>query len=215
MKTVARGSFVQARSRFSALFSCLLLQAIPGIWAPVGAQGSLQVKPNAKVRITAPGMGLEGAVGQVREVTAEGLLVDFDSGLVSVPVPAAHIWDLEVAEGVGGHPIIGMIMGGLVGGVVGSAVRSHHEATRVEKCPFGGIAVNFFYTPPTCQTRFQPAYSEGHAVAGLAVGALVGFFVGRRIRTDVWRPGSLPGVALAVEPLAGPGYQGLSLEVSF
>jgi len=92
-----------------------------------GAQDVLLLKPGAKVRMTAPALGLSKQVGRVQELNGDTLVVLVDVlhksslRLEMTDVPLSSISKLEVITGRRGHWLEGAGIGVLLGVVVGAA----------------------------------------------------------------------------------------------
>jgi len=95
--------------------------------APALGQDVLWLKPGAKVRMTAPALGLNERIGRVQELTGDTLVAQVDAmrqgrlQLEMLHVPMSSITKLDVTTGRRGHWLEGAGIGFLFGVVTGAA----------------------------------------------------------------------------------------------
>jgi hypothetical protein len=132
------------------------------------AQDLLLLRPGAKVRMTAPTLGLSERIGRVQELTGDTLVMQVNAmrqgrlriEVLQVPMPA--IAKLDVTTGRRGHWLEGAGIGFLFGAVVGLAS--------------GDDSSDQWF-----------AYSAGEkALAGGFGFGLIGAGVGALIKSDKW-----------------------------
>lgn len=215
MKTAANCKRVEACRLLSAALGVLSFLGFPGMETHLHAQQLFEVIPDAKVKVTAPGMGLNETVGVVHQVTPDGLVVEFDSATGPVSVPADRIADVRIARGTRGHPFIGLVLGAAAGGALGAAFINHRPAKVKPECRYASSPHGFFYSGWRCSDKTVPASSSNQAALGASLGALAGFFIGFRFRTDVWHRADMNGPGLSVQPVIDPERQGFVLSLSF
>ena len=158
----------------------------------VGGQVAPSLGQGSRVRITAPSLGLNEAVGAVQEATDEAFVIQFEFPRRVGPVERSEIAAMDVSiqrqrkvlKGLG----VGLLLGAASGVVIGLASGDDE----------GGL-IAF--------TAEEKALMAG-AMLGLT-GGVVGLIVGLVRRHDVWSP-VLPGdVDLTVLPLVREGGAGL------
>jgi hypothetical protein len=132
------------------------------------AQDVLWLKPGAKVRMTAPTLGLSERVGRVQELNGDTLVVQVNAmhrgqlRLELLDVPMSSMTKLDVTTGRRGHWREGAGIGFLAGALLGLAS--------------GDDPSNEWF-----------AYSAGEkALAGGFVFGLIGTGVGALIKSDKW-----------------------------
>ncbi len=134
------------------------------------AQGAQWVTPGAKIRVTAPTLGLDAQVGRVRETRGDTLVLETDvmrgghlrADTVHVAMPM--VTKLDVRTGGRGHAIQGAGLGFLLGFVIGVASGDD---------PPGGFM----------ETRID---AGGKAMLGGIGLGLIGAGVGAFIKSDKW-----------------------------
>lgn len=182
MKRFSIASFVLVAAVLVADAASAVGQVIPSI-----GQGS-------RVRITAPSLGLNEAVGTVKEATDEALVVQFEFPRRVGTVDRSEIGKMDVSiqpqrkvlKSVGVGLLVGAGTGAIIGLASGDDQGTFLAFTAEEKALMGG------------------------AVLGLT-GVVVGLIVGLVRRQDVWSP-VLPGdVSLTVVPLVHERGAGLNV----
>jgi hypothetical protein len=113
------------------------------------AQGFLWLKPGAKVRITAPTLGMSELIGRLQVLSGDTLVVQVEArrngrlqvGVLQVPTPA--IAKLDVTTGRRGHWLEGAGIGFALGLALGAASGEGSSDSHVEIPPplAGGITL--------------------------------------------------------------------------
>jgi hypothetical protein len=139
--------------------------------APAVAQGALWLRPGAKVRVTAPTLGLSEQVGSVQELKGDTLVLQVDAmrrghlqaDTLHVTVPA--ITKLDVGTGRRGHLLEGAGIGFLLGAVIGLASGDD----------------------PPAEGFLSSSYSAGEKAGalGVVIGS-VGAIIGATHKSDKW-----------------------------
>jgi hypothetical protein len=205
---------VEPRRGFLPALAALLGLVLVTTGNHLQAQELLRVTQDSKVKITAPGMGLDGVVGMVQQVTPQGLVVRFDSVTGTVSVPRDRIADVDLVIGTRGHPFIGMFMGAALGGALGVLIPDHHKASSRMECSEYDSPLGYFYSGWECRRKESPARVTNRAGVGAALGGLAGLLIGSRVRTDVWHQADMSGPGLSIQPVLGLGHQGFVLSLS-
>lgn len=188
-----------------------LLVATAAILAsPVMAQPVPVLVPGQRVRVTAPGAGLDGARARLVALSRDTLVITnvgatWRQGPVygdtsRVGVPLREVRRLDVSAGVERHARLGMAIGAVAGGAVGALVGL--------AAPEGHGALCNLIVP--CMTRGENVAMGVLAYASL--GAVLGWAVGELIVTEAW-----DRVPLEMLVTAGPAPRravGLGLRLS-
>jgi hypothetical protein len=111
-------------------------------------------------------------------------------------VPLNEDWRLEQSVGSRGHGGKGAALGAVIGAMTGAVI----GAVTWQPCTETGWFACFMHPS-------QEAQVAGVAVLGGAAGALVGFVIGKSVRTEAWQVVYTGSVRLAV----APGAAGISL----
>ena len=164
----------------------------------IQAGGTTGPVPGSRVRISAPAIGLEHAVGTVQDTAGGTLLVRFQGQRVieyeqfqttvsedtTFTIDHSDITELEVSVGTRNSAAIG----GLIG---------------------LGMGVGLGLIPEDCTGKFM-CFSQGESAVALGgVFGLLGVAIGSRARTDRWETISLPPSSLTsinVRPRLGNGF---------
>jgi hypothetical protein len=150
-------------------------------------QEFLWLKPDAKVRVTAPAVGLSERIGRVQELNGDTLVVQVDAmrkgrlRLEMLDVPMSSITKLDVTTGRRGHWLEGAGIGFLFGVVMGAASGDD---------------------PP--DQWFASSAGEKAGMGGLVFG-LIGAGIGALIKSDKWA--EVPLDQLRPRLIAGQGGQ--------
>jgi len=169
--------------------SGVVAQAVPQVAPPVG--------PGTRVRITAPSVRLDGAVGTVQEVTSESMVVSFQNPRGVGTVERSTITQMEVSIGRERRVLRGLGLGlafGAGGGVIVGLASGDD--------PPGFLSL----------TAEEKALVLG-VVFGLT-GGVVGLVFGLANHHDIWATASPGGTEMTLLPLIGPGGAGLHLGFS-
>ena len=162
----------------------------------VVAQARPSIEPGSRVRITAPSLGLNEAIGTVQGATREELVVQLEYPRRVATVDRSDITGMDVSVGQERKVLKGLGVGMLIGagsGVVIGLASGDDEGTFL------------------AFTAEEKALMAG-LVLGLAGGA-VGLIVGAIDTHDVWSPTLPENLDLAVLPLMHEG--GAGVHVSF
>ena len=164
--------------------------------AIVGAQApALTLAP--RVRVTAPGALLPARQsGRVLAVSRDSLKVQLDGRADSLWLARATFTALEVSRGLhrsmGKGILLGMLSGATVGAVIGAATYRPPAP-----CANGSLCSSF--------TNFDRlANATAGSGVGLAVGAIVGGFVGHQHQREAWE--RVPPGPLASLLRTGPNH---------
>jgi hypothetical protein len=181
-------------------FSIASYVLVAGVLVANAASAVGQVAPSigqgSRVRITAPSLGLEEAVGTVKEATDEALVVQFEFPRRVGTVDRSEIGKMDVSiqreQKVLKSAGVGLLLGAGAGAMLGLASGDDQGTflafTAEEKALMGGAALGL-------------------------TGVVVGLIVGLVRRPDVWSP-SLPGdVSLSVVPLVHERGAGLNVSL--
>jgi hypothetical protein len=191
--------------------SAVLLVATAAILAsPAPAQRVPVLVPGQRVRVTAPGAGLDGAPARLVALSPDTLVVTnvgatWREGPVRgdtsrVGIPLGEVRRLDVSAGVERHARLGMAIGGVAGGAVGALVGLAAPEEH-------GALCNLLVP---CMTRGENVAMGVLAYASL--GALIGWAVGELVVTEAW-----DRVPLEMLVTAGPARRravGLGLRIS-
>lgn len=194
---------IAPRIRTTLPFGLVLLTALllscastgpPRFWIEPVATGD-------RVRVWAPSVGVEGAVGTVLALRADTIVVDNDEPLV---LAISSLTRLEVSRdrqsraGIGG--IVGLIGGAVAGAVIGIASIDNPE----NEC--------FSFE---CEHYEDYLKSIGiAAVLGGVVGYSVGFLIGSTIKVDRWEEVPLDRLQVTIMPQRRGGLSvGLSVKL--
>ena len=163
------------------------------------AQDALWLTPDAKVRITAPAVGMSQQVGRVQEMRGDTLVLQVDAmrgghlraDTLHVTMPT--ITKLDVRTGSRGHWLEGAGIGFLLGAVIGLASGDD----------------------PPAEGWFSYDYSAGDkALLGGSLLGIVGAVIGQSIKTDKWA--EVPLDQLRPRLIAGYGGQvGVGVSLGF
>jgi hypothetical protein len=170
------------------------------------ATGQISPRAGEKVRVTAPALGLEEAIGVVREAGVGTLLIDLDQTGADVLVRAREVERMEVALNQGSYVGVGAVFGFLVGAGIGAAIGRARGDTN---CP------NVFRGDEICLAWSQDSKTVVGALLGGVAGAGIGTLIGKSFKKDIWRPAVVGGASVSVSPGIGPGATGLVLGILF
>jgi hypothetical protein len=126
--------------------------------------------PGARLRITAPRVIRNPAVGWVKEWAADTLYFEVDPGHATATFPSSTVRKLEISQGKSGHAVKGAFLGLAAGTFVGLFVAK----TVSQNNPgddFDDLTVGFTAWGVT-------------AAAGLVSGAVIGAL----LKTERWKP---------------------------
>jgi hypothetical protein len=151
------------------------------------------LEPGARVRVTAPNLGVEKQQATFRALRGDTLVVTADS---TVYCPLGHVERLDVYQGRTSHPWRGAAIGAAVGGTAGFIT---------------GVALGGGCIDSNCFTGAQVGGIL--AVAGGVVGGLIGLGVGSAIKTDRWDEVPLDQFRVSFVPR--PDGLALSMSVAF
>lgn len=206
--------------------ACLaLLPALAAARDGIGSAPDSLIRPGDRIRVaesTVPGQpgGRTSEVGRLRppapprvlvgrfeRMSADTLVIQPDSGQVSVPVPVSSIERLEIWK-AGNHVATGATLG-LVGGIVVGAIvgSGMDDSESPEECvPEPG---HWF-----CDDFIEPSLSKGVEYALLVglLGACVGACVGSLVQTTRWQPIDLRGLKAGIT-LTGRGHVQLACSI--
>lgn len=187
------------RAAMTSLFCVVTLLALDT--TPAAAQAASTVGPGSRARVTVPSLGLNAAIGTVREATDDSLLIQFANPRRSVRIERDAITVLEVSIDRHRQALKGLGMGMLAGAGAGA---------------FIGLASGD--DPPGTFLAFTAG--EKAMVLGIffgATGGVAGLIAGALTRSDVWSPataGSPPPVDVSLLPFTTERGTGLRVGVS-
>ena len=151
--------------------------------SPLAAQEA-PVEPGARVRVTAPDLGINKAIGVFEAVEGGTLVVG------TLRLPLASVTRLEVHRGqksrVGRGALIGAAVGAGSGAIIGAIAFSGSCIDNPDGCPAAGAAI-------------------GAIFLGLP-GLLVGTVVGALSKTDRWEAVPLDRIRVSFTPLGNGGF---------
>ena len=130
----------------------------------VAQQQPLSLEPGARVRITAPYLGIKKQAATFQALRGDTLVVMADS---TMRCPLAAVTRLDVYRGRKSHPWRGAAVGAAVGGVGALAVT-------VAACSTEEF---------DCSNKSYPAAAVGVGILG---GGLIGLGIGALTKTDRW-----------------------------
>lgn len=164
----------------------------------LSAQEPATIEPGARVRVTAPDLGLQRSVGTCLAVSNDSIRLQGGAGILDIPL--ASMTALDVSRGRKSNALRGLLIGSIVGAPIGAVlggVGSHRETPTSEA--------------PWCYEG-TAACVASHALVVGAVGGLVGLGIGALSKTDRWEEVPLDQwrVSLAV-PRNGRWRVGVSL----
>ena len=178
---------------FFLVLATLVLAALAADGSSLAGQETPSVAAGSKVRVTAPSLGLDEAVGTVQETTDEALVVQFEYPRRVETVDRSEIAAIEVStpgkrkvlKSVGVGFLVGAGSGALMGLASGDDPQQEWFAfTAEEKAVMMGV---------------------GLGLTGAAVGLIVGL-VGRN---DVWSPVLPANADLTILPVVREGGAGV------
>ncbi len=177
----------------------VLVLAVLGADVPsVVGQVTPSVVTGSRVRLTAPSLGLDEAVGTVQETTDEALVVQFEYPRRKETVDRSEIAAMEVSiQGTPGQRKVLKSVG--VGFLVGSV---------------SGVLVGLASGDDDPQRWFAYSAGEKAAIGGVALGltgAAVGLIVGLVRRPGTWSPALPKDLDLTVLPLVRNGGAGVQV----
>ena len=145
-------------------FGVVLLTAV--LVADLPAQGP-RLEPGARVRVTTRTSGIVRQRGELRQLTTDSIVVQFDRSATAIAIPVARLSRLEVAtlRSRGSSAARGALIG-LASGLVIGAV--------------GGL----MFESGTCEDCVSPLIG---VAAGGAAGLLVGSIAGASRRGERWQ----------------------------
>ena len=172
----------------------LVLAVLSASGSSVAGQETPSVVTGSKVRLTAPALGLNQAVGTVQETTDESLVVQFEYPRRRETVARSEIAAMEVAtqgqrkvlKSVGVGLLVGALSGAAIGLASGNDQGTFLAFSAEEKAAMGGVALG-------------------------VTGAVVGLIVGLVRRNDIWSPVLPANVDLTVLPLVREGGAGVQV----
>lgn len=184
-------------NRFSIASFVLVAAVLAADVASAVGQVATSIDPGSRVRITAPSLGLNEAVGTVKEATDDALVVQFEFPRRVGTVDRFEIGKMDVSI----HPQRKVLKSVGVGLLVGAGT---------------GALIGLASGDDDPQQWFAFSAEEkalmGGAMLGVT-GAVVGLIVGLVRRSDVWSP-MLPGdVSLTVVPLVHERGAGLNVRL--
>jgi hypothetical protein len=151
----------------------------------------LQLEPGARVRVTAPQLGIEKQATTFQTLRGDTLIVVADSATYC---PLASVTRLEVHRGRQGHVWLGAGIGSAVGAVAG-------VVTGVLVCKNDWL----------CSDDYMGlAVLAGAGIGGVA-GGLLGAGVGALIKTDRWEEVPLDRLRVSLVPRREGVALGISL----
>jgi hypothetical protein len=170
------------------------------------ASGQISPRAGEKVRVTAPTLGLEEAVGVVRDAGVGTLLIDLDQTGADVLVRAHEVERMEVALNQDSYARMGAVFGFLAGAGIGAAIGRARGDTN---CPQRSWLIS------DCVAWSQDFKTVVGALLGGTAGAGIGTLIGKSFKKDIWQPAVVGAGSVSVSPAIGPGETGLVLGVSF
>ena len=178
------------------------------------AHGQAITRVGDRVRITAPDMGLTEAVGILREVDGQNLLVEFNGTRPQVHLAADEVEKLEVSFGQKSRTRRGAVIGLLVGAGIGAV--AGNTRGRSDSCvgdPNAGSQLPF---PTGFCVKITRGFKRGAgAVIGGALGAMFGGAVGKSVKTERWQPAYMGDAKVSAQPVVGPKSLGLTVGIAF
>jgi hypothetical protein len=186
----------------SALCVALLVVTSPMVEAQTGAMPTFW--QGARLRVTSPALGPQRQVVTLLRQHADTIVVRVDGKSDSTALRSADITRLELSRGIHTRVRKGLIAGAISGVVLGAVISyasySEPDCTSLYGCLDSGIENR------GSETAFG-------AVAGGALGALVGAGVGALWRVEDWEYWPIPArlTGLRVVPARG----GLALSAAF
>lgn len=185
-------------ARLLLVFSTVLVSGDLGL-AGLAAQDAPSVSTGSRVRIIAPTLDLQRAVGVVQRVDSDTILVALEQG-PTMAIAWSDITEADVSAGLKNRRTKGILIGAASGAVVGFVA----GLAEGDDAPDQG-----FFDGPT----FSAA--EKGAIVGLAmaaVGAGVGALIGKSMTTDDWRP--IEHRDLGMRFQVAPASRGVELRLS-
>lgn len=169
----------------------ILAVAVVALMIPAraAAQDVLWLRPGAKVKVTAPALGLEGQTGVIEELAGDSLILAAETkGQLQVHrIPMSGIAKLDVRTGRRSHWVTGAGIGALVGLVRGVQVAGSDH---------------------------NPDDDPLEITVGAVTGALLGMGIGSLIKSDRWA--EVPVDQLRPRLIAGSdGRVGVGVVVRF
>ena len=162
----------------------------------ITAQQAPPIEAGARVRVTAPDLGLKKSVGTCLELSDGSMRFAPPPGVDPQTIPFASMTRLDVHRGRHGHPWlgagIGFLAGAATGAVFGSALCKETDCTEEDK---GDVVV------------------ASAAIFG-AGGALLGALFGAAFQTDRWEEVPLDQLRVSFVPQRD-GRFALGLSVEF
>lgn len=137
-----------------------------------GPASAQQLQPGQRIRVTAPELKLERAVGELRWVDRDSLVLDTPAAHLALPT--GLVQQVEVSRGRKGHTLLGTAIGAGV-----------------------GLAAGFLlFAPGSSECTGSGDYEEycmWYRAGAMVGGAVVGALTGTLIRSERWEPIPLPG----------------------
>lgn len=161
------------------------------------AQAPAPVDVGSRVRVTAPSLDLMEAVGTVQQVSADGVLVQFEAPRRLVTLDRSTVTSMEVSVGqrraIGKGIGVGLLVGAGSGALIGLASGDDDP---------GLIAFS----------AEEKALALGLGL-GL-IGGVVGLIAGAAHRSDVWAPARTQEAGIAIRPRVSSDGVGLLVRFS-
>ncbi len=180
--------------RPSITSSFLVLAVLAAHGSSLTGQVTSSVVTGSRVRLTAPSLGLNEAVGTVQETTDDALVVQFEYPRRRETVDRSEIAAMEVAtegqrkvlKSVGVGLLVGALSGAAIGLASGDDEGTFLAFSAEEKAAMGGVALGL-------------------------TGAVVGLIVGLVRRPDTWSPALPKDLDLTVLPPVRNGGAGVQV----
>lgn len=132
------------------------------------AQGSPELVPGARVRVSALTVPYGKMIGTVISLTADTLVIENENLLYSIAVPISSVSKLEVSRGQKSAAGKGAGIGFVVGAVIGAAIGVGLGANP------GFCAMDELENGDTCIGEVAPLGAVGLGLLGAGIGAAVG-----------------------------------------
>lgn len=183
------------------------------------AQGQIvaSITDGTRVRVTAPGLGLNQAVGVVRNEDGGGSMIDFEGPWAELPLASEAIQGLDVSVESRSHEFLGGLLGLLAGGALGGYLGAANgfDEREMQRCNSRAGAASVLGACIMAGGLSVLANGVLYGLLGGGVGLLVGRSIGGKIKTDVWTPAGEFEGRFSVTPTIRPEGTSLAISVSF
>jgi hypothetical protein len=170
--------------------------------ASLSAQEPPLIEPNARVRVTAPGIGVQMSVGTYLSRADGVMLLAPQSRAGPSTIPLASMTALDVSWGRVSSAGKGALWGAFAGAFLGGALGALGAGAGTEDC--------WEHSSNPCTVWFATIWAVALGVPALVVGTVAGTL----IKTDRWQEVPLDQLRLGSVPQPDGRY-GLGLSVTF